>query len=199
MITKAAAPPRYIHTLVIVIGFIVVACRRSRDDVPFPVVDMVREFERAEKHPSSGCRTSVHSAGGLIRPSILMPVPSRAIWSLPLPRGGRFRSFLAVSSSDNGATVQFRFGVSDLRIYEALAQQTITAGRSAWVDFGADLSAYAGTKFSLFYRPDSMIWRVVLATDALGASSATAVWGSPEIVTDLAAAKEYAARRQRLR
>ncbi len=145
---------------------------------------MVREFERAEQQPPLGFKITTHSVGGVIRPSILVPVPSRAIWSLPLPRRGRFRAFLALSTSANSAAVRFRFGVSDLRIYEGLAQQTITADRYAWVDFGADVSAYAGVKFSLFYRPESKIWRVVLATDVVGASPATAVWGSPEILTD---------------
>ena len=62
-----------------------------------------------------------------------------------------------------------------------------------------DLSAYAGWKWSLFYRPDRTIWHLVLATDPVDGAPATLLWGTPEIVTDAASAREYAARRQRLR
>jgi hypothetical protein len=42
------------------------------------------------------------------------------------------------------------------------------------------------------------MWNVVLAADAGGAGAATAVWAAPEIVTDAAAAREFAARRQQM-
>ncbi|MGH9371214.1 MAG: hypothetical protein ACRD15_06755, partial [Vicinamibacterales bacterium] len=61
------------------------------------------------------------------------------------------------------------------------------------------LSAYAGFKWSLFYRPDRITWRVVLATDAVGSGSPRAIWGSPEIVTDHRSAREYVTRRRELR
>jgi hypothetical protein len=176
------------------------ACRPSIDEVPFQVVDLIREFERAEKRPVAGFEITSYSADGIIRPSIVMPVPSRVIWSLPLPRHGRFRAFLALSGPGNpAAAIRFRLGISDFRIYEGLAQHTITAERPGWAEFRTDLSAYAGFKWSLFYRPDYVTWRVVLATDVVGDVPATAVWGSPEIVTNVADAKEYVARRHRLR
>ena len=129
-----------------------------------------------------------------------MPVPSRVIWSLPLPRHGRFRAFLALSAPGNpAAAIRFRFGVSDFRTYEGLTQHTITAAQPGWTDIRTDLSAYAGFKWSLFYRPDRVTWRVVLAADVVGDGPAAAVWGSPEIVTDVTGAKEYVTRRHRLR
>jgi hypothetical protein len=194
------ALPAYRYILCVIITIVVVACRRSTDDVPFQVVDLVREFDRAEKRPSAGFQTTAYTVAGVVRPAIVVPVPSRVIWSLPLPRHGRFRAFLALSDrADPSAAIRFRFGVSDFRIYEGLAQQTITAGQRGWVDFRTDLSAYAGFKWSLFYRPDRVTWRVVLATDVVEGGPAAAVWGSPEIVTDVPAAKEYIARRHRLR
>jgi hypothetical protein len=75
----------------------------------------------------------------------------------------------------------------------------VRAGGPGWVELGADLSAYAGVKWSLFYRPDRITWRVVLSADTVEGAPASAVLGSPEIVTDGAGAKEYIARRQALR
>jgi hypothetical protein len=92
-----------------------------------------------------------------------------------------------------------RLGVSDQRIYEGVSELTLPAGTRTWVDLRADLSAYAGWKWSLFYRPDSITWRVVLAADAIGGSGGTLLWGAPEILTDTQSAREYAARRQRPR
>jgi hypothetical protein len=75
----------------------------------------------------------------------------------------------------------------------------LPSGTPTWREIRADLSAYAGWKWSLFYRPDRITWRVVLAADALDATPATILWASPEIVTDTTSAREYATRRQRLR
>jgi hypothetical protein len=65
------------------------------------------------------------------------------------------------------------------------------------VDLRTDLSAYAGFKWSLFYRPDRTTWRLVLAADAVAGVPGRAVWGRPEIVADEASAKEYVAARNR--
>jgi hypothetical protein len=196
--TRALATHRYIHCVIALI--VVSACRHSSDEIHVQVVDLIREFDRAEKRPPAGFQITAYAADGVVRPSIVISAPSRVTWSLPLPRRGRFQTFLALSGRGNpGAAIRFRLGVSDLRIYEGLAEHTITAARPGWVDFNADLSAYAGFKWSLFYRPDRMTWRIVLAADAAGDGTAEAVWGSPEIVADVPAAKEYAIRRHRVR
>jgi hypothetical protein len=95
--------------------------------------------------------------------------------------------------------VRLRVGVSDDRIYERLTDVVLTAGQRGWVDVRTDLSAYAGWKWSFFYHPERVMWRVVLAADAIDGIPATAVWGSPEIVTDRDGAKEYTVRRARFR
>jgi hypothetical protein len=95
------------------------------------------------------------------------------------------------------APSRVRIGVSDARIYEELAAATVTDG-GGWSTITADLSAYAGWKFSLFYRPDGQTWRVNLSTDAIGGIPGRVAWGEPEIVTDTADALEYARRRVRI-
>ena len=175
------------------------ACREPGAAPPIQVVDLAREFDRAEKRPPAGFKITAYGADGVVRPSIVMPVPSRVTWSLPLPRRGRFRTFVALGDREHpGAAIRFRFGVSDQRIYEGLVEHTVGAAHPGWSSLGVDLSAYAGVKWSLFYRPDRVTWRIVLAADVVGAGAA-AVWGAPEIVTDASAAKEYVQRRHQLR
>jgi hypothetical protein len=173
-------------------------CGHTPDAVSFKSVDLTRAFAGAVRRPAAGFDLTVHVADGLARPAIVMPVPARAIWSLPLPRRGLFRAFVAVDPAGTPATaVRFRLGVSDNRVYEALADRALTVERG-WTEVDADLSAYAGRKWSLFYRPDRITWRIVLSTDALGQVPVRAIWGSPEILTDLPAAKEYLARRRQM-
>ena len=81
-----------------------------------------------------------------------------------------------------------RVGVSDNRIYERSDRHGLPA-TPGWTMVRTDFSAYAGWKWSLFYHPDRVMWRVVLAADAIGGVPARAVWGSPEILTDNAGAK----------
>lgn len=188
----------YRHILCIVCLSLAAACRSRADDVPLPVVDLLQELEHAEKRPPAGFALASHEADEVVRPALVVPVPSRLTIPLPLPRRGVLRSAVALESDDPAAAVRFRIGVSDHRIYEGRSEMVVTGERRGWLELRADLSAYAGFKWSLFYRPERIVWRLVLATDAVGAGPVRAVWGTPEIVTDRAAAKEYLARRRRL-
>jgi hypothetical protein len=173
---------------------LVAGCGPRPDAVSFTAVDLTRTLSGAERRPSTGFDVAVHVADGQPRSSIVMPVPARATWSLPLPRHGLFRAFVAVDPAGTpGTAVRFRLGISDNRVYEALADRTVTVERG-WTELRADLSAYAGIKWSLFYRPDRIVWRLVLSTDALGPVPTRAMWGSPEILTDPSSAQEYMTR-----
>lgn len=91
--------------------------------------------------------------------------------------------------------MRVRVGVSDDRIYEGLTEAVLTPGAPHWVDIRADLSAYAGWKWSVFYHPDRTTWRIVLASDPIGGTPATVMWGTPQLLTDTGSALEYASRR----
>jgi len=110
-----------------------------------------------------------------------------------MPRASRFEA----SVSAAGAPVRVRVGISDARIYEHLGDATLTPG-APWTPIAADLSAYAGWKLSLFYRPDRMQWRIVLSADAAAGAPGTVAWGLPRIVTSTRNAREYQVRRARL-
>jgi hypothetical protein len=198
--TSAIARPAYVHSLVALI--VLCGCRYSTPFAPVRVVNLLRELDQADKRPPAGFVVAEHEVGGVVRPAISATVPSRLTIALPLPRRGIFHAFVALAEGPAGApaaAVRLRIGVSDDRIYEGLTELTLAPGQRTWMDLRADLSAYAGWKWSLFYRPDGITWRVVLAADATDTVPATVLWGSPEIVTDMKSAREYAARRQRLR
>jgi hypothetical protein len=159
-------------------------------------------MDRADKRPAGGFSIAMPQVNGAPRPAIAAAVPSRLTLALPLPRRGVFHAFVALADGPPGATaapVRLRVGVSDHRIYEGLTELILAPGARTWIDLRADLSAYAGWKWSLFYRPDRITWRIVLAADAMENVPARVLWGEPEIVTDSDSAREYFARRQRLR
>jgi hypothetical protein len=182
------------------LGFTLAAgCAPRPDAAPVPVIQLLRELPRAEARPPSGFSVTTHADDGDVRPAIAAPVPGRLTIRLPLPRRAVLRSGVAIEAETPSAAVRFRVGVSDERIYEGIQEVVVTGQRPGWIDLRADLSAYAGFKWSLFYRPDRITWRLVLATDVMGPAPVRAFWGRPEIATDAGSAREYLVRRERLR
>ncbi len=189
------------YALVILAVILCAGCRQV-EKTPVQAVNLLREFDAAEKRPPTGFQIADRQIDGISRPSLVVAVPSRLTMALPLPRRGVLRAAAALEpppADRPAASVRLRVGVSDDRIYERLTDVILTAGQRGWVDVRTDLSAYAGWKWSLFYHPERVMWRVVLAADAIDGIPATAVWGSPEIVTDRDGAREYSERRQRFR
>jgi hypothetical protein len=157
----------------------------------------MHDFDRAEKRPAVAFAIAERDVGGVSRPAIVARVPSRLTWSMRLPRRAIFQTVVALTSPPPGiapAPVRLRIGISDHRTFEGLSEVTLNPG-SSWTELRADLSAYAGWKWSLFYRPDRITWRLNLAADAIGGLPAVALWSRPEIVTDMQSAREYVTRR----
>jgi hypothetical protein len=191
-----SAPATHWNHLAIILVLLFTGCDRTSRAVSTQVVDLADEFDRAERRPPAGFDVTVHVVDGIARPAIVMPVPGRAIWSLRVPRNGVLRTFVALENSgESGLGVRFRLGISDHRVSETLATRTLTKERG-WTELAADLSAFAGFKWSLFYRPDEITWRILLATDDLGNARTRALWGSPEILTDAQSARDYQKQRE---
>lgn len=198
--TSASARPRYVRCLVVAV--LLGGCRSSPPAAPVRVVDLLRELARADQRPPGAFTLTTYSADDVSHPAIAATVPSRLTISLPLPRHGVFHAFVSLgeapATAQNGAA-HLRVGISDDRVYEGLTETDLVPGTRGWMELRADLSAYAGWKWSVFYRPDRITWRIVLAADRLSTGSATVLWGEPEIDTDARSAREYIARRRRLR
>jgi hypothetical protein len=157
-----------------------------------PVVDLIRDIDLADRRPLSYAAGS-SGAGGNALPAIVGPAPGRLTWTLPMPRGARFRARVAAL----GAPVRMRVGISDNRAYEGLADASLQPA-APWTSVDVDLSAYAGWKVSLFYRPDRVQWHFVLSADAVAGAPGTIAWAEPMIVAPGRDAREYVERKARL-
>lgn len=175
------------------------ACGAPRSaGAPVPVVDFARKLDAAERRPASGTfALGEFTFGDRGRASVVVPAESRLTWIMPVPHRATLRFYAAVPPAAGDASVSFRVGISDNRRYETLAEHTITSADTAargWIPVAVDLSAYAGRKFSLFYRPDRIRWRIVIGTHVLAGAPGVVYLGEPAITTDVDAAHEYAKR-----
>jgi hypothetical protein len=174
------------------------ACRRDRDRTPLRAVDLIFHFKDAQRRPLGGTfEIREHTFAGRSRASLIVPGGSRVLWKLFVPRRARLVVYAGVPDNNGPAVAAFRLGISDGRKYETLIEQHVSSAESAsgWVPVSADLSLYAGQKFSLFYRPDSQKWEIIVGTHVVSGSPGFVVVGEPGIDTDTDAAREY---RQRL-
>jgi hypothetical protein len=190
--TNASASAAH-AALVLLLAARVGACRSPRTLEPVPVVDFIKEFHRADARPAATFAIADYAAGGTALPSITGPAPSRIIWVLPMPRTSIFRARVAASE----APIRVRLGVSDARIYEQLAAVTVQPD-AGWSTLEADLSAYAGWKLSVFYRPEGRLWRLNLSVDAPSGTPGRIAVGAPAIFASRDSALEYARRKARL-
>ena len=155
------------------------------------VVDLIGKFRLAEARPAGAAfGPAQHTLGGRVRATLDVPVPSRIIWTIPVPRRGRLVLTPALASSSSPSVVRFRAGVSDNRIYEGLADTTLRA-TGIGTEWEIDLADYAGLKWSLFYQPDRRVWRLVLNTELVEGAPTRALWVEPGIYTDVPAARHY--------
>lgn len=167
------------------------------------IVNLVRDFRDAEGRPSlAAFEVADVAVSGQSEAAIRTIAPSRLMFVLPVPRRSTFAARVAIDGGIDGAPPQplrFRVGVSDDRIYEQLAAVLLTPGvQSGWTELRADLSAYAGWQWSLFYRPEEQRWRLVLSTDAVSGVRGRGVWGAPGIDGDRSAAREHVERAARM-
>jgi hypothetical protein len=186
----------------VALGLTITACAPA-DRAPVRIVDLVRDFRAAETRPSpTAFEVADVSVAGASEPGIRTIAPSRLIFVLPIPRRSTFAARVAIEGGIDGAPPQplrFRVGVSDDRIFEQLADVLLTPGvQSGWTALSADLSAYAGWQWSLFYRPEERRWRLVLSTDAVSGVGGRGLWGAPGIDGDRSAAREHVARAARM-
>ncbi|HJR59813.1 MAG TPA: hypothetical protein VJ813_10455 [Vicinamibacterales bacterium] len=168
------------------------ACDSSRGP-RLRAIDLLKQFGAAETRPVSGrFEMEDRECGGQSHGSLAVPPTSRVIWPLRLPERAVFATQVAVTGPP-GASAAFRVGISDDRIYEPLATQTVSASDCArgWVPIEVDLGRYSGWKFSIFYQPARREWRLVLGVNAAAGAPERAYWALPGIETDARAAQRF--------
>lgn len=162
---------------------VLASCRPAPRAANMLAADLINDFPHAECRPAEACEP-IRGPDG---PAIRAASPSRLTWVLPLPRDGRLETTVRTSSQ---ARVRFRIGVSDGRTYEQLAAIELGQNDPAQ-PLLVDLSAYAGRKWSLFYRPDRIAWRLTLSEDAIGGVAGAGMWGAPRVMTTRTGEAEY--------
>src|SRR5262245_49162909 len=129
------------YALAILAAILFAGCRHV-ESTPVQAVNLLREFDAAEKRPPVGFQVVDREFDGMSHPSLVVPVPSRLTMALPLPRRGVLRAFAALDPPGPGkpaASVRLRTGVSDERIYERLTDVILAPGQRGWVDVRTDL------------------------------------------------------------
>ena len=80
--------------------------------------------------------------------------------------------------------------MADQRTYESLVE-IVVARSDGWKPLVVDLSPYAGWKWSLFYHPDRITWRLTLSADAMEGVPGLGLWGAPRVMTTRKGEAEY--------
>jgi hypothetical protein len=175
-----------------------VACGRKDDDSQVLAIDLLRTFPEAEKRPADGAfAVREHTFREQSRASLIVPPNSRIIWTTWLPHRSTLELHAAVPDGQGPASVEFRLGISDDRVYNMLSETVISSAdtiSTGWIPVTANLSLYAGRKMSLFYRPDERRWRIVVGTRAISGAPSHVYLGEPGIRTDNEAARAYVTR-----
>ncbi|MEO8260260.1 MAG: O-antigen ligase family protein [Acidobacteriota bacterium] len=170
-------------SLAIVVMAAVAAGREGRRSPERIAVDLVAEFEAADKLAP----VPLHQAFGVVEGSqraIFAHPPSRVIWKTTIPAGARLRTSLELmpavwDKSTDG--VVFRIGISDGHGYISLIDRLVDPmhvpdDRRA-IPVEIDLTPYAGREMELFFNT---------ATSTPGspfdAGYDWALWGDPRIV-----------------
>ena len=177
---------------------LLIACSHPPNGARVAAVDLARRLQEAERRPATApFELGEFTFAGQSHATIVAPPESRLTWRMPLPRRGILRLFAAVPHAQADAAVAFRVGISDNRRYETLTEPTITSADTSargWIPVTADLSPFAGRKWSVFYRPDEIRWTIVIGTHVTAGAPAVVYLGEPSITTDVPGAREYAAR-----
>lgn len=191
--TGARDARRYAALLPVILLGIGAACGSGAPQAQLLVVDLIGKFRIAEARPANAAfGLAQHILGGHVRATLDVPVPSRIIWTIPVPRRGKLVITPALAPSTSPSAVRFRAGVSDNRIYEGLVDMTVRSVDGAiGPQWEIDLSHYSGRKWSLFYQPDRLTWRLVLNTELVEGEPTRALWIEPGIYTDVPAARHY--------
>ncbi len=178
--------------VVTALALLAVGCGSGGSEGREPL-DLGRLLDQAECRPrdaSFGVTDVVH--GDDVQSALIVPATSRITWEVAVPDRAVLRTGAALPAdgwTDGVGEVLFRIGVADSRVYEELHQERIPAGPPStrrWTPITVDLARYGGFKWSLFYRPRSIRWKVtfnagVTGRGTPGASAERVLWMRPMI------------------
>ena len=174
---------------------------------PSTPTDLIDSLGAAERRPSSAVFdvSPVTINGESIR-AVATPAASRITWELRLPDRARLEIAVALKPEAwtvAGDGVLFRVGIAEGRTHEDVATRVVNPfGRPEdrrWIPLTVDLGGHSGFKWSLFYHPRLLLWRIVLNTSAANPASTEhlgdlPLWGEPRLLGNGAATPRSARR-----
>jgi hypothetical protein len=164
---------------------------------PGTAADLIDSLEKAERRPAAAVFDvgPVTINGESIR-AIATPAASRITWELRLPDRARLEIALALKPEAwtvAGDGVLFRVGIAEGRTHEDVVTRVVNPYSRAedrrWIPISVDLGAHSGFKWSLFYHPRLILWRIVLNTSAANPAGTEhggdlPLWGEPRLASD---------------
>jgi hypothetical protein len=148
------------------------ACGAPKDVAPLPI-DLVRELPHAliQAPAAPGARQDFAPAEDGPVPALFMTAPARVTWTLQFPETAEVVARVAlVDGGTAGRGVTVRLGISDNRAYHELLREQLPAvapgSPPSWRTIRGDLSEFSGRKWSLFYQPSRLTWRLIANADA---------------------------------
>jgi hypothetical protein len=150
------------------------ACGRVPQPLP---IDLLNELPAAEERgggPPDANGASIHldiiTIGGSTKPALVTRAPARVTWSVHLVgRHPILTTAIALLPDVDGTSTSgaiARIAIIGGRSYDELARVAPETSGSAWTPIVIDLSNYAGWRWSLFYQPYRMTWKLIFSADA---------------------------------
>lgn len=170
--------------------------RRTDERTLVPRIQLFDTLDHAERRPLGATfEMAPVTIQGESHRAVMTPAGSRITWQVRLPERAVLQVLVGLKQEAwpiEGDGVLFRIGIGEGRIpYEELVNRVVNPyGRPEdrrWIPLTVDLGPYSGFKWSLFYHPGRLLWRIVFNTNAgLPGSVDTRgdmpVWAEPRIL-----------------
>lgn len=180
---------------VVVAAVTICSCGGAGNRTLVPVTNLLDTLDQAERRPfGSTFDVAPVTLRGETHRAVATPGGSRITWELHLPDRAVLQVLVALKEEAwtiEGDGVLFRVGVAEGRTHEDLMTRVVNPygqpDDRKWIPLTVDLGPYSGFKWSLFYHPRDLIWRIVLNTNA-GLPGSTdsrgdmPLWAEPRIL-----------------
>lgn len=184
-----------IATAVVVLAVWVISGRTGRAPL-VPVNDLLDSLAQAERRPAGAAfDVAPMTLNGESHRAVATPGASRITWELRLPDRAVLHVMVALRPEAwtvEGDGVLFRIGIAEGRTHEDVVTRLVNPfgqpDDRRWIPLSVDLGPYSGFKWSLFYQPRRLLWRIVFNTNA-GLPGSTdqrgdlPLWGEPRLLT----------------
>ena len=159
------------RTLVVITAIAIASGCRSGTDAPTSV-DLIELLPSAERRAGGNVDDAVRAISlrieGTETPGLILRAPARVTWTIRIPEDAVLATTAALVPEPEGTTgagATLRVGLSDNRFYEGVFELRVQPSLP-WQPVTVDLRKYAGWQWSLFYRPSSIPWKLIVNADA---------------------------------